>query len=405
LVDDMIAAVYDAAARLVPASRPLELLAKLTDSDKAFAAWFDLERRIGAITASFNVEPHFIDTYGEIYGSENPWLARASYFQAEGLVWRGSEIIQPAQLKETQFFRLFCYGQSIENTAHLVIRVSGAELLHVMLTRRHPSEDYEDDALDICRLYAQHARHAQRIGEALADRDFLKSGFDLAVDDLGVGIAIIRASGAILYANAAFEATMARQDGPRQSGPQHSRLPPLAMGRQTLERRLPRAVADALAKKPVPASCVLHLSADDEKRPVAVRFHPITLRCDLRKQSQEGYVLLFKSADGGAQLDEQALRAGYWLTASEARVCAALVRGENVFGLAQNLGISPQTARTHLKRIFDKTRTTRQPELLQVLMSFAYRKNALGAAAEHERVPLPSNVLSFPADGKTQRSD
>lgn len=59
----------------------------------------------------------------------------------------------------------------------------------------------------------------------------------------------------------------------------------------------------------------------------------------------------------------------YRLTPAESRLAAELVQGKSVETAAYSLGISSHTARTHLKRIFSKTRTTRQGELISVLLS------------------------------------
>jgi len=54
----------------------------------------------------------------------------------------------------------------------------------------------------------------------------------------------------------------------------------------------------------------------------------------------------------------------YGLTRGEAALAAILVRGKSIEEAAEQLFISPHTARTHLKRIFMKTDTHRQTELV-----------------------------------------
>lgn len=54
----------------------------------------------------------------------------------------------------------------------------------------------------------------------------------------------------------------------------------------------------------------------------------------------------------------------YGLTRGEAALAASLVRGKSIEEAAEDLFISPHTARTHLKRIFMKTDTHRQTELV-----------------------------------------
>ena len=55
------------------------------------------------------------------------------------------------------------------------------------------------------------------------------------------------------------------------------------------------------------------------------------------------------------------------LTGAELRVLMALSQGVGGMEAAEMLGISEPTMRTHLQRMFSKTRTSRQAELLRLL--------------------------------------
>ena len=62
------------------------------------------------------------------------------------------------------------------------------------------------------------------------------------------------------------------------------------------------------------------------------------------------------------------LRATYGCTAREATLAGALTDGCTLAEAATTLGISIHTARTHLKRVFRKTGTSRQTELLRLVL-------------------------------------
>ena len=59
----------------------------------------------------------------------------------------------------------------------------------------------------------------------------------------------------------------------------------------------------------------------------------------------------------------------YQLTGGELRVLLALAQGLGAKEAADMLGIGEPTVRTHLQRMFSKTGTSRQAELLQLLQS------------------------------------
>jgi DNA-binding CsgD family transcriptional regulator len=72
--------------------------------------------------------------------------------------------------------------------------------------------------------------------------------------------------------------------------------------------------------------------------------------------------------DLGLVVDERALVTLYGLTRGEAALASRLIQGRSIEDAAADLFISTHTARTHLKRIFMKTDTHRQPELVVRMM-------------------------------------
>jgi DNA-binding CsgD family transcriptional regulator len=59
----------------------------------------------------------------------------------------------------------------------------------------------------------------------------------------------------------------------------------------------------------------------------------------------------------------------YAITPAESRVMLLLVQGMTIAEVAETLGISLPTAKTHLAHLFSKTETTRQVDLVRLAMS------------------------------------
>ena len=62
------------------------------------------------------------------------------------------------------------------------------------------------------------------------------------------------------------------------------------------------------------------------------------------------------------------LRQLYRLSASEVQVCWRLANGETLEEIATSLNIGKETVRSQLKRIFVKTGTSRQSELVRLVL-------------------------------------
>lgn len=64
----------------------------------------------------------------------------------------------------------------------------------------------------------------------------------------------------------------------------------------------------------------------------------------------------------------RAMRELYELSASESKVVSLLVQGRNTKEIASSLEVADSTLRTHLKRIFSKTHTRHQAELVSKIL-------------------------------------
>jgi DNA-binding CsgD family transcriptional regulator len=67
----------------------------------------------------------------------------------------------------------------------------------------------------------------------------------------------------------------------------------------------------------------------------------------------------------------QWLREDLGLTRAEAAVAAEILEADGLQAVADRLGVSLATVRTHLAHVFDKTGTRRQAELVRLLLRSA----------------------------------
>jgi DNA-binding CsgD family transcriptional regulator len=105
--------------------------------------------------------------------------------------------------------------------------------------------------------------------------------------------------------------------------------------------------------------------SDDAGSPVAIA-HVLPVTGDARDLfARSSTVLVIMPVDAGRAPSAGLLRALFDLTTGEARVALALADGRTIGEAAQELGISRETARTHLRSIFAKTGVSRQSGLMR----------------------------------------
>ena len=204
------------------------------------------------------------------------------------------------------------------------------------------------------------------------ERDDLRRALDVVPS----AVAILDPSGKVLCANAAAEALFRASRGLRMEGGK------LTAARASEARALAAAIArsavvsDAAEKRPAsaalsPTEPIAISSAEGES--LSVVLFALRPRSTIRETSSRAARVLAIIHDPARRivLKPEIVAKVHGLTATEASVAAALAEGRTLAEFADAHGCTEQTARVHLKRIFDKTRTNRQADLVRVLLAGA----------------------------------
>jgi DNA-binding CsgD family transcriptional regulator len=103
--------------------------------------------------------------------------------------------------------------------------------------------------------------------------------------------------------------------------------------------------------------------------------HVLPLTCGARRRAGAGFAataaLFVHKAALEAPAAPEAIAKYYQLTPTELRVLLAIVEVGGVPEVAEALGIGEATVKTHLHRLFAKTDTKRQADLVKLVAGFS----------------------------------
>lgn len=178
------------------------------------------------------------------------------------------------------------------------------------------------------------------------------------LDQLSRGVILLGEDGRVLDANAcALELIHARDGLVVRNGR-------LAFSDKAVNGRV-RALLTAMS--PPGEAPVINVSAQIKRaggqRPHRIVVLPIPRPADERTM----FVVFVYPGSGPARISPEQLKQLYSFTRAEAEVAAELFAGSSVEQVARRLNVSPNTVRTHLKRIFSKCEVQSQAELMHVL--------------------------------------
>jgi DNA-binding CsgD family transcriptional regulator len=184
---------------------------------------------------------------------------------------------------------------------------------------------------------------------------------DKSLDRLGAAIILLSAEGRILFANQAAEKILRKKDG-------------LAAVNRVLHAH--DAVADQALR-----DVVARVSARDAaarrsgdvavpregRRPLLLSVTPLSQRNGEVFARNATAIVVANDPEQQTWSGIETVARSYGLTAGEGRLLKAIVEGDGIEAAAKQLGISRDTAKTHLQRIFQKTLTSRQGELIRLV--------------------------------------
>ncbi|MGZ6588625.1 MAG: helix-turn-helix transcriptional regulator [Solirubrobacteraceae bacterium] len=207
-----------------------------------------------------------------------------------------------------------------------------------------------------------HLQQALRLRGRLEELDHRSGDLAAAGEAVGHGIVIVAAGRRSVYINSAADSILRSNDG-------------LRIHRGCLEADASRADAQlqvGVARALNPDSRDIWGGSflcprPSGRRPFVVHVAPIDPTTVATPQDGRAIIVII-DPEGQPEPPATLLRRLYGLTRSEADVALLVMRGEGLKPIADELSVSVNTVRTHLQNVFDKTGTSRQAELVRLLI-------------------------------------
>lgn len=270
-----------------------------------------------------------------------------------------NELLRPHDARYTLFGQFRLGGNSIAALAFLRPRLAGSfdegEVRH--LTRLVP---HLRRALDLHLL-------VQSLEDKLHD---LRAALDL----MPAAVAILDAAGRVQCANAAAERLLTSKDGLRLDD--QLLTAERASTAEAIRAALARTATFAEGSARGAGAPTLPTAVEVERqrgRPLGLVFLPLRPRNVLRHDghARARVAVVFHDPEASVRLDPALIGQLHKLTPTEALLAASIAQGRSLADFARERGCSEQTARTHLKRVLDKTETRRQAELVRLVLGSA----------------------------------
>lgn len=210
-------------------------------------------------------------------------------------------------------------------------------------------------------LLSPHLRRAALIGDLLDNMRVTTHLFRDTLQSLAVPVVLTDSEGAILYANTSAERMFAA------GGPILRQGKTIQAQNPSIGRALLQAIASAASDVSL-GSKGIGLPVSATGKPPAVAYVLPLTQGTARAAFQPACAAVFVSTTTSASpLPEAVLTTLFELTPAEARVLVTIGGGMSPAKSAVSLGVSENTLKTHLNRIYAKTGRSRQADLVKLV--------------------------------------
>lgn len=346
---DAVGGLYDAVLEARDWSDRLSDILKPLNASRSFFVRGDLVSGAAAVAADRATDAAHVVRFqaAAAAGLSPAWRLRLP----QGRVVRSSDMQSDAAFARSAF-----YNEVVRPTGDfhgLVVQIArdSRRDFFMCLHRARGAPDFTASDIETMERLTPHIAAAIRLEEQLAALVLQAASTQAALDGLEEGVLLLDARAEVVFANAAGERMLSS------------------------ERELARAVTGLTApgRRELKEGGAFEVPRTAHS-PLRLRVSPVDRDGKASWRPASAVAAVFVSdPDVAARRRREALAQAYDLTPAEARFAAEITRGDGRAATARRLGISPATAQTHLSRIFEKTGTNRQAELVRLLFEAAPR--------------------------------
>lgn len=345
----------------------------------------DIERGKVSIFGMQGIDADQIRSYVDHHLLDNPWTT-VPELQRQGAIRTERSLDeyyrQPGYYRRSTLFNEWMKPQDFIHTLGTNLLVERGSQIKFFMYRPDQAGYFSgSEVADFSRLSA-HLGIALTVARRL---DLTETRLDAAmhlVDRLQLGVVFLDACGRLTHANRHARQQFASDSGLR------ARNGAVCAQRPVDSRRLDRAIASALEvyhgiTADAPAMVDV---ARPGHRPLRVVPVPLPRRPEGPwLESRLAVALVICDPEAEAAIPGEWLQQCYGLTRREAALASCLGQGLSLREAAGINGVTYETARWHLKNIFQKTGTARQADLVRLML-----------AGQVQMVPVPA-ALGAPA--------
>lgn len=362
LLDALYAAVLDPSLW----ASFLDDISALTASGAGWFMWHDDHLQRSEALWIRGVDEDVAAEYPQ-WSSKNIFIQQAGRALRSGSVLRAEDLVPDREVLKSEFFDGFLRRAGILHHTGVSVFQDRSLVVALMLAKRIGEPSHTDAHLQLVRRLVPHIQRAVSVQRRLATLEAQRSLASDALDVMPIGVAFLAGDGRLITANRVAMEILGRADGLSLG-----RAGDLSASRPLEAARLARLVSNACAtgsRTGTGSGGAVTISRPSGLRPYALLLSPLRPTSFSLAPVVPAAIAFVSDPErtvrGGAEL----LRSLYGLTPAESEVATLLLDGKKVSEIQDELGITENTVRTHVRKVLEKVQARGQGDLIRILLA------------------------------------
>jgi DNA-binding CsgD family transcriptional regulator len=351
--------IYDSAAGGSDWNVALTHMARFLSARDIAIASHDMESRQEDVI-SLPIDPEFVRSYAE------HWSRRNFLWDATSKLPLGQVFNFDAAMPREQFFRSALYNswfrpQQLDHALGANFLRDGSLSMVATIYRPSSQPDFGDREIARFKALLPHFQRALQMRWDLKCVQHLSGDIRAVLEAIGRPALLVAGDARLILSNTEGDEAIRKKILRKNE----SRILAARLEVETANLRMLVFTAASLNKSAAGGKMVV--SRDEPHNSALLTISPLP---GMRFGGSDQLALILvddPGRDGAVPPDPVILKQQFGLTQAEARLAIALLGGETLRGAADKSGVTFETARTHLARIFEKTGVHGQPSLMRLL--------------------------------------
>jgi len=313
------------------------------------------------------VDPAFPPRYLAWFTQRNPFNAvddpRAHLKGWTPRILTDEDWIAKEELVASEYYSDFLRPQDIHSVLMIRLATRGAETAVLNVNRPERRGQFSRAERDLAARHHPHFIRAFEMGQKFQATRRLNSEIADVLDHSSHGVFLVDETGRLRHVNRVGEGLLAETEGLRLIGGRLRATSPSATS------RLLGLISQAGSRDPEQRTGgSMSLPTPLRRLPLSLTIAPMRSEGPTPLERSGSVMVCVTDLEAGVRLPEQRLRDLFALTPAEARLALALFEGLSPREAAMRFDVSPNTVHVQLARIFEKTGSSRQTDLMRLMM-------------------------------------